>query len=71
MIELVLVKTNVPGLSKDKKTKTIINNSTSDYVRVLENRKKAKDIIMMAQDIERLKVGLQELNQKVSKLLNE
>lgn len=66
-----LVKTNVPGLSKDKQTRTIINNSTSDYVRVLENRKKAKDIITMAQDIERLKVGLQELNQKVSKLLNE
>jgi hypothetical protein len=66
-----LIKTNIPGLSKDKKTKVIINNSDSDYNRVLETRKKAKDIIMIKQDIERLKAGLQELNQKVSKFLNE
>jgi hypothetical protein len=66
-----LIKTNIPGLSKDKRTKVIINNSDNDYNRVLETRKKAKDIIMIKQDIERLKVGLQELNQKVSKLLNE
>jgi hypothetical protein len=66
-----LVKTNIPGLSKDKQTRTIINNSTNEYVRVLETRKKAKEIITIKQDIERLKVGLQELNQKVSKLLNE
>ena len=64
-----LVKTNIPGLSKDKKTKTIINNSYNDYNRVIETRKKAKEIIMIKQDIERLKVGLQELNQKVSEIL--
>jgi hypothetical protein len=61
-----LVKTNHPGLHKDKKTKTIINNSDTDYNRVVEYRKKAKEIVLLRQEVEMLKVGLKELNQKVS-----
>ena len=53
MIEYI--KTNVPGLVKEKKSATIINKNKADYARVVSSRKKNKEILSMQQDIEQLK----------------
>jgi len=60
-----LVKTNVHGLYKDKKTGVVINKDEGKYQTVLANRKRSQEYQLLRQEIELLKQQVKILMDKV------
>jgi len=50
-----LIKTSVPGLLKDKKTNTFLNNNVEELIRAKAGRERQKEIMHMKREIEILK----------------
>jgi len=58
-----LVKTNVPGFSKDMETNVIVNTDMSKYKSIKESRKKAKEL-------DNLKEAVSSLQGDIALILN-
>jgi hypothetical protein len=50
-----LVKTNVPGLVKDKNTNTVINKNVGEYEGILASRQQRRDFKDLQNDVQVLK----------------
>lgn len=62
-----LVKTNIHGLVRDTRTKTVINTNMDGYQNILRERERAQEMSSIKNDIETMKVELGN----VKTLLNE
>lgn len=61
-----LIKTNVVGLVKDKKTNMIINKDMSRYQQVLASRQRDKGYQLLRQEIDILKEQVKMLMEKMN-----
>lgn len=57
-----LVRTNVPGFSKDKKSGVIVNTDDGAYRRILAEREKAKLLTFFQQDLDKIKQQIAAIN---------
>ncbi len=61
-----LIKTNIPGLMKDKKSKLIINTDENDYNRAKLTRKQHAEFNTLKTDVELIKKQLQMIIEKLN-----
>ncbi len=62
------IKTTVPGLIKNKKTRTIINTNVGEYKQVLAGRKRNKEFQLMKQEISQLREQINYLTRKIAEM---
>jgi len=61
-----LIKTNIPGLLKDQKTRLIINNDENDFNRAKMAREQTKELSILKADVEIIKKQLKIITEKIN-----
>lgn len=70
MIEDRYTPTSSPGYVIDESTKAIINIDNSGYQKILEQRKKNKEMVQLNNRVERLENDISEIKEMLIKALN-
>jgi hypothetical protein len=56
-----LIKTNVPGLLKDKNTSMVINSNEGDFARIKASRIKGKQLLELRNELNQAKKDIQRI----------
>lgn len=67
---MTLQHTNVPGLVKDTKTNTVLNNNLSEYQNYLLQKQRVKKSMSLEEEINNLKKEMQEVKSALQSILN-
>ncbi len=64
------IQTNSPGYVIDSSTSAIINTDNSRYQKILENRKRSKEMTQLNDRVGRLENDISEIKELLIKALN-
>ena len=64
------LKTSSEGFVVDATTRAVINIDNSDYIKILEHRKRAKELSQMNSRVEKLENDISDIKELLIKALN-
>lgn len=67
---MTIEKTNVAGLVKDLSTNLVINNNDAEYKNYLLQKQRIKETMSMQEEINNLKIQMQEIKSAFQTLMN-